>query len=366
MPSAARSITRLQDADDLTFAGGAGDDTKHIAWDNGTSKFIMASVGDHATLSNLDYASAAHTGFARTGGTNTFSGIQTFGTSVVINEDGDDADTRIEGNTLTNLFYVDAGNDRIGIGTATPAVPFHLVSSLTGSLAKYEIDNSAGVFVGVANSDGEWAFGLDSGESFIVKDVTGGNLEPFVIEQAAPTDSFRIDNLGRIGLATTNPDAPFHMNVSGSGGLVFRMQNDVNVWDIGFDSGEDFIIRDVTDSNANIIELQNGAGGGALYIKSTGLVGIGSTAPVGQLHSESSGSTVATLLLKGAASQSADLIRVLNSAGTEKWDVDQEGIIDFQGTMGNSALDPTTDAPADWVEVEIGGTNYFLPAYAAS
>ena len=40
-------------------------------------------------------------------------------------------------------------------------------------------------------------------------------------------------------------------------------------------------------------------------------------------------------------------------------------IVNFAGTMGNSTKDPTADAPADWVEVEIGGTTYYLPAYAA-
>ena len=42
------------------------------------------------------------------------------------------------------------------------------------------------------------------------------------------------------------------------------------------------------------------------------------------------------------------------------------GIIDFTGTMGNSTLDPTTDAPADWIEVQIGGTTYYAPVYNAS
>lgn len=42
------------------------------------------------------------------------------------------------------------------------------------------------------------------------------------------------------------------------------------------------------------------------------------------------------------------------------------GVANFAGTMGNSALDPTSDAPADWVQVQIGGTDYYLPAYAAS
>lgn len=40
-------------------------------------------------------------------------------------------------------------------------------------------------------------------------------------------------------------------------------------------------------------------------------------------------------------------------------------IVDFTATMGNSTKDPTSDAPADWVQVEIGGTTYYLPAYVA-
>jgi hypothetical protein len=35
---------------------------------------------------------------------------------LTINEGGGDNDTRIEGDTDANLFYVDAGNDRVGIG----------------------------------------------------------------------------------------------------------------------------------------------------------------------------------------------------------------------------------------------------------
>lgn len=40
---------------------------------------------------------------------------------VVINENGADQDTRIEGDNDANLVYVDAGNDKVGFGTATPA-----------------------------------------------------------------------------------------------------------------------------------------------------------------------------------------------------------------------------------------------------
>ncbi len=39
------------------------------------------------------------------------------------------------------------------------------------------------------------------------------------------------------------------------------------------------------------------------------------------------------------------------------------GIMKFSGTMGTGSDDPTTDAPTDWLEIDIGGTTYYLPAY---
>ena len=48
------------------------------------------------------------------------------GAATVFNETGADVDFRIEGSTAGNLFYVDAGNNRIGIKTNSPAVLFHL------------------------------------------------------------------------------------------------------------------------------------------------------------------------------------------------------------------------------------------------
>lgn len=49
--------------------------------------------------------------------------------SFVFNEQGADADCRIEGDTDVNLFYTDASTDSVGIGTATPGGKFEVANS---------------------------------------------------------------------------------------------------------------------------------------------------------------------------------------------------------------------------------------------
>lgn len=51
--------------------------------------------------------------------------------NLVVNERGLDADTRMEGDTDQNLFYLDASTDSIGVGTATPGAK--LESKVTGA-----------------------------------------------------------------------------------------------------------------------------------------------------------------------------------------------------------------------------------------
>ncbi|MCH7471736.1 hypothetical protein IIA79_02150 [bacterium] len=51
--------------------------------------------------------------------------------SAVFNEQGLDSDFRVEGDTVDDLLFVDAGNDRVAIGTDSPAVFFQV--TLSGS-----------------------------------------------------------------------------------------------------------------------------------------------------------------------------------------------------------------------------------------
>ena len=98
------------------------------------------------------------------------------GATTIFNEDGADVDFRIEGDTDVNNFYLDAGNNAIGIGTSTPLVP-------DGSNA--DNPNNGKVFT---------IYG-DSPAINLIHNTTGGS---------AASDDYSAINFGRTG-STTNP-----------------------------------------------------------------------------------------------------------------------------------------------------------------
>ena len=94
---------------------------KHTAHTN-AGEYMIISRGDWTLISGKD----GYGSIIRGGNNNASSEIRVYdatsGTNgVVINENGSDVDTRIEGLSDQNLFKVDASADSIGIGTATPA-----------------------------------------------------------------------------------------------------------------------------------------------------------------------------------------------------------------------------------------------------
>ena len=88
-----------------------------------------------AAAPGLSFSSDVDTGLFRPGAnqlgiaTNGVERVE-FGTSeVVFNDSGADVDLRVEGDTDASLFFVDAGNDRIGIGTSSPSTLVELANS---------------------------------------------------------------------------------------------------------------------------------------------------------------------------------------------------------------------------------------------
>lgn len=66
------------------------------------------------------------------------------GGGLILNEQGADSDSRFEGDTDANLFFLDASTDRIGIGTATPGYKFDVSGDINAS-GVYRSGGTAGV-----------------------------------------------------------------------------------------------------------------------------------------------------------------------------------------------------------------------------
>ena len=118
--------------------------------------------------------------------------VEITGTEVVFNDTGADTDFRIEGDGDANLFKLDAGNDRIGIGEASPDLKLHVRN-----------DNSAAVKIG---GEGGSAYYLEIGQlsssSSPGFNATGSGAA--MLFQMGGSEKFRIGPSGQFGLSGTN------------------------------------------------------------------------------------------------------------------------------------------------------------------
>jgi len=100
--------------------------------------------------------------------------LQIDSSEITFNETGENTDFRIEGDTEDNLFFVDAGNNRIGIGTNSPATALDLRGDLTIT--------STAPFINFIDSDSNDDFNIQvSGGIFAINNTTDG-VSNFIID----------------------------------------------------------------------------------------------------------------------------------------------------------------------------------------
>ena len=170
------------------------------------------------------FSSAADTLNFSTGGVERME----LGTATVFNEDGADVDFRIEGDTEANLFYVDAGNNRIGIGTSSPNTKLDIsapsVNSSTLSTTNCKQLGQWIRTVSANNTTGDIQNGIAFGEGFSgLYSIDAGSsaaqhLAFFTGTNSAVAERMRIDSSGNLLLGATTIE-------SGFGGIVFRPNN---------------------------------------------------------------------------------------------------------------------------------------------
>jgi len=173
------------------------------------------------------------------------SGIVINAGNAIYNESSADQDFRIESDGQTHMLFVDAGNDRIGIGTANPDTMLHLEHSGAGS-PTIKIENT-----GTESSEPEIIFqrsgaassSLDIGHiKWKAKDSGGGShiyasIYADAQDETAGTEDGRILFLVTMG----GTDSTEILRLSGSEGAVFN------------DGSKDIDFRVESNGNANML-----------------------------------------------------------------------------------------------------------------
>ena len=105
---------------------------------------------------------------------------------VTFNDTGIDCDFRIEGDSNANLFKVDAGNDRVGVGLAAPQQVFHVYHASDNGLALFE------------SGDANCRIDLKDNSGQASVEAIGDALR--FGTSSSNTERLRIDSNGKIGV----------------------------------------------------------------------------------------------------------------------------------------------------------------------
>jgi len=146
--------------------------SKHLLYTDGSTMFdVLADCGNISANGTLTVA----------------GNVSLNGGTFIYNEAGADLDARFEGSGDANLLYLDAGNDRIGIKTASPSTELHVVG---GIKATSTIDFDGGTFTfndtgadldfRIESDDDAYNFISDAGNDRIgigTSGAPGGKLE---------------------------------------------------------------------------------------------------------------------------------------------------------------------------------------------
>ncbi len=184
--------------------------SKHILYSDGSTMFDVLNDAGNITAN----------------GTLTVAGNTSLdGGSFTFNESSADLDFRIEGNGDANLFFSDAGNDRIGIKTNSPSTELHVVGGVKAT--------------GAIDFDGGGFTFNDSGASVDFRAETNTLDDAFFIDGSAD----------KVGFGCQDPaDAMVEINQSNSSGAIACLSLDQDDTDQEFIKFEGTTASDQTAS----------------------------------------------------------------------------------------------------------------------
>jgi len=320
-------------------------------------------------------------------------------TEAVFNNDSADLDFRVESNGDANMLFVDGGNNRVGIGTASPDDILEVENS--GGAASMRLNASSGNETNYKWAEAgtvTWRMVYDAGGNKIVLRDEVNSLNVFSIEDNSAADSLYINSSGNVGIGLTAPAVGLDVHHDNEISAGFGRKDDATNF-ISIRTAETadnlagvaFMVGSATQTGvssgyqmagiaAKVISGSGSALDGELgfytnsgdsiaqkmVINKDGNVGIGTTAPAGKLDvsSNSGGGTPVIVIANHVADAEAGHLQfrktrgttIGSATGTQPSDDDALGSISWYGSDTNSwerAAAITASADGTWANNDL-------------
>tara|TARA_A100001515_G_C4585360_1_gene214302 strand:+ start:166 stop:2091 length:1926 start_codon:yes stop_codon:yes gene_type:complete len=296
---------------------------------SGSSKFGNDTTDVHQFTGSVEISGAAT------------SALTVLSGNVVFNEIGDKNDFRVETDGNTHMLYVDGTNNRVGIGTDSPAKNLHINGASGEVELRIQSNNKLSSIVQKDNAE------------LIIQNASNGPI----IFYDDTAERVRITNDGKVGIGVSDPDSQLEISGTSTQLKLSNNADDYATFAVGTHGDLAITTVDAAAAAANIQITADGTAelagttvtldsGGSVVLDADGAVDINAATGVtidGTTLSIDGTDTANLTMTANAASTKTMTISATNSDGSNvsNIDVDADGTLTLNGAAGATFGDDT-------------------------